>query len=91
MWIPYNRDTSISLSFNSGDNSSVTDSWVFLFKPRVGAMCLTPRFRMQPLYERALMLILKTADYDISEGSSTRHDLDRFTSLGTMLSCTVYG
>ncbi|KAF9652721.1 hypothetical protein BDM02DRAFT_3183406 [Thelephora ganbajun] len=37
------------------------------------------------------MVTSNSVDYDTSAGSKTRHDLDRLTSLGTMLSCIVYG
>ena len=43
------------------------------------------------VHTHALMDISNSVDCNTSEGSQTRHDLERFTSLGTMLSCTIYG
>jgi len=93
IWIPYNRNTSISVPPSSG-NSSVTmmlSFLVFLFKPCVGARHFSSACNAPPnAHTHTLMLVLKPTNY-ISERSSIGHDLDRFTTLGTMLSCTVYG
>ena len=94
-WIPYNRYTSISAPLTPATSilQSLRCSPLlgFLFKPRVCAKYRGSGCPPSNALTHTLMIILKSVDYNTSEGSDTRHNLDRFTSLGTMLSCTVYG